>query len=292
MPNTNVDIALQIYSDKFIEGLTPALAPLRQFSLDLSEEAKEEGDTIRVPLVTANAAEPWDIDSNNYSVDAGSVQDKNVVLDKRPKASFAITQDQLHKFRPSWWEGKAALNARSVAAAVLDGVWGIVTPENYGDTEAKKLKVALSSFSRKAVAELRAKIVRGGLLPARSALVLNPDFFAALLGDLDSLIYGGREAIVGGVIPGLLGFASVMEAATLNVPGFVCHPDAIAIGSRVVKIADDTPYRTFGSITEPETGLTLNRVVYTDGAKGKTTFSVECLHGVDVGNADALIRLT
>ncbi len=291
MPNTNTDTALEVYSNKFIEGLTNALPALRAFSLDLSDEMLEPGETVRVPLVTADAAAAWDDTTNNYGRTSSSLTDKKVEVTSRIIAGFGITQAQLANFRPAWWEQKGALNARSVADAVLDEVFGVVTAANFGDTAAKKLQVALAAFGRKAIAELRPKVVKGKLQPAKSVLVLNPDFFAALLADLDAQVYGGREAITGGVIPGLLGFRAIIEAPQITEPGFVCHPDAIAVGSRRVQVADTTPYKEFGPVTEPDTGLTLNRVIYTDGTIGKTSFSVECLFGVDAGNPDALIRL-
>lgn len=291
MPNTNTDTALEVYSNKFIEGLTNALPALRAFSLDLSDEMLEPGETVRVPLVTADAAAAWDDTTNNYGRTSASLADKKVEVTSRIIAGFGITQAQLANFRPAWWEQKGALNARSVADAVLDEVFGVVTAANFGDTAAKKLQVALAAFGRKAIAELRPKVVKGKLQPAKSVLVLNPDFYAALLADLDASVYGGREAITGGVIPGLLGFRAIIEAPQITEPGFVCHPDAIAVGSRRVQVADTTPYKEFGPVTEPDTGLTLNRVIYTDGTIGKTSFSVECLFGVDAGNPDALIRL-
>lgn len=292
MPNTNIDTALEIYSHKLIEGLTNMLPALRSFSLDLSDDMTEPGETVRVPLVSADAAAPWSDSENNYGRTVASLADKKVVVDQRIIAGFAIGQAQLANFRPSWWEGKGALNARSIADAVLNSVFGIVTAGNYGDTAAKKLQVALGTFGRKAIAELRPKVVKGKLQPAKSVLVLNPDFFAALLSDLDAQVYGGREAITGGTIPGLLGFRAIIEAPQLNEPGFVCHPDAIAIGSRRVQVADTTPYKEFGPVVEPDTGLTLNRVIYTQGDIGKTSMSIECLFGRDVGNANSLLRLT
>jgi hypothetical protein len=292
MPNTNTDTALEVYSNKLIEGLTNALPALRAFSLDLSDELSEPGETVRVPLVSADAAAAWNDTTNNYGRTTASLKDKKVVCNQRIIAGFAITQTQLANFRPAWWEGKAALNARTIADAVLDEVFGVVTAANFGDTAAKKLAVALGAFGRKSIAELRPKVVKGKLQPAKSVLVLNPDFFAALLSDLDAQVYGGREAITGGTIPGLLGFRAIVEAPQLDEPGFVCHPDAIAVGSRRVQVADTTPYKEFGPVTEPDTGLTLNRVIYTDGTIGKTSFSIECLFGADAGNPDSLIRLT
>lgn len=292
MPNTNTDTALEVYTNKFIEGLTDALPALRAFSLDLSDDIVDQpGETVRVPLVTADAAAAWNDTTNNYGRTSASLYDKKVSLDQRPIAGFGITAAQMTNFRPQWWEAKGALNARSVADAVLDTVFGVVTAANFGDTAAKKLNVVLAEFGRKAIASLRPKVVKGKLQPAKSVLVLNPDFFAALLADLDATVYGGREAIQGGVIPGLLGFRAIIEAPQYEGPGFVCHPDAIVVASRRIQVADTTPYKEFGPVTEPDTGLTLNRVIYTAGATGQTNFSVECLFGVDAGNPDALIRL-
>ena len=144
-----------------------------------------------------------------------------------------------------------------MADAVLGSVTDLVTGANYGDTDSDKLTVALATFGRKAIASLRGKIVAAELIPAKCVLALNPDFFSALLADLDSQVYGGRDAIVGGVIPGLLGFRSIIEVPQFSAPGFVCHPDAIAVASRKIVPADTTPYKEFGSMIEPETGMRL-----------------------------------
>jgi hypothetical protein len=291
MPTTNIDTAVELYSNKFIAGLTRALAPLRAFSLDLSDELKEPGEVVNVPLIGADTVADWNDTTNNYGTNSGSVATRPVTINKRKKCGFAVTPTMMANFRPNSWEGKGVLNQKEMADAVLADVVALVTPANYGDTAAKKLAVALASFKRLAVAELRAKIVKAKLTPAKCVLALNPDFFSALLADLDSQVYGGREAIVGGAIPGLLGFRAIIEVPQYAEPGFVCHPDAIAVGSRRVAVADTTPYKEFGSMVEPETGLAMNRVVFTDGNTGKTNFSTECWYGANVGNADALCRL-
>ncbi len=288
---TNIDTAVEIYSNKFISGLTRALAPLRAFSLDLSDDIVQEGGSVNVPLVTADAVADWNDTDNNYSRTAASVKAQSVAINKRKICGFPVSQTQMANFRPNYWEGKAELNQKEMADAVLTDVTGLVTAANFGDTAAKKINVVLAEFKRAAIATLRGQIVKAKLVPAKCVLALNPDFFSALLGDLDAQVYGGREAMLNGAIPGLLGFRSVIELPQYAAPGFVCHPDAIAVGSRKVPVADTTPYKEFGSMVEPETGLTMNRVVYTEGATGKTNFSTECWYGFDVGNADALIRL-
>jgi len=288
---TNIDTAVEIYSNKFILGLTRALAPLRAFSLDLSDDIIQEGESVNVPLVTADTVGDWDEVNNNYGRTAASSKGKSVKIDKRKICGFAVTQSMMANFRPNQWEGKAELNQKEMADTVLADVTSLVTPANYGDAANKKVAVVLAEFKRYAVANLRAQIVKAKLTPAKCVLALNPDFFSALLGDLDANVYGGTEAVRSGAIPGLLGFRSIIEVPQYNGPGFCCHPDAIAVGSRKVPVADTTPYKEFGSMVEPETGLTMNRVVFTAGVIGKTSFSTECWYGYDVGNGDALIRL-
>lgn len=291
MPTTNIDTAVELYSNKFIAGLTRALAPLRAFSLDLSDELKEPGGVVNVPLIGADAVTDWNDTTNNYGTNSGSVNTRPVAISKRKKCGFPVTQTMMANFKPNTWEGKGELNQKEMADAVLADVVALVTPANYGDTAAKKINVVLAEFKRLSIATLRAQIVKAKLIPAKCVLALNPDFFSALLADLDSQVYGGREAIVGGAIPGLLGFRAIIEVPQYAAPGFVCHPDAIAVGSRKVTVADTTPYKEFGSMVEPETGLTMNRVVFTDGNTGKTNFNTECWYGCEVGSADSLVRL-
>ncbi len=291
MPTTNIDTAVELYSNKFIAGLTRALAPLRAFSLDLSDELTEQGGVVNVPLISADTVADWNDTTNNYGTNSGSTATRPVTIATRKKCGFAVTPTMMANFRPNSWEGKAELNQKEMADAVLASVVGLVTAANYGDTAAKKINVVLAEFKRAAIATLRAQIVKAKLIPAKCVLALNPDFFSALLADLDSQVYGGREAVVGGSIPGLLGFRAIIEVPQYAQAGFVCHPDAIAVGSRKVVVADTTPYKEFGSMVEPETGLTMNRVIFTDGNTGKTNFSTECWYGFDVGNADSLVRL-
>jgi hypothetical protein len=113
----------------------------------------------------------------------------------------------------------------------------------------------------------------------------------ALLGDLDANVYGGAEAIKGGAIPGLLGFAQVAEFPQLDIPGFVAQIDSIAIASRVFKPATTAPYEAVREIVEPETGFTCTYVELGDGPSGNLSVSVTGLVKSAVGNANGLLRL-
>jgi hypothetical protein len=288
---TSLATAHEIYSKRFLKGLMRAIAALKAFSTSFSDEAKEIGETIKVPLVSPDAVAAWNATSNNFVRTTAAPQEAKLELTTRLIAGFGITPEQMATFRPNWWEGKAESNVEEVVDTILSAVAALVTGANYGDAAADKIAVALASFDSKAVAAVRAAAVKRKMKPARSALCLNPDFFSALLGTLDSNTYGGREAIMGGAIPGILGFRVVVEIPQLSIPGFLCHPDAIAVATRRVAVADEGPYKLVRDITEPESGLTMTNVVYAHGPDGSLNDSINATYGAGVGNDKALMRL-
>ena len=291
MTPTNIDTAAKVYAKKFIAGLTRQLAALRAFSIDFSEEAKQFGEAVLVALISADAAADWNDTSNNFNQTAATLGDRNVPLNKRKIAGFAITPAQMANFNPAWWEGKAELNAASVADAVLSDVCALVTPANYGDAAANKLQISLDGFGPKAVATIRAKAIAKNLRINRSVLCLAPAYFSQLLGSLDANVYGGREAIEKGVIPGLLGFNAIAEIPQLEIPGFVSHPGAIAVAGRAIPFFGTKQYEKVQTFVEPETGMPMTNVVYVDGPTGKGSTTVNAMYGCAKGADDQLLRL-
>lgn len=291
MSNAVTTTGMELYSAKVIKGMTRALAPLRYFSLDFTDELKAPGSSLDVALVSADAAADFDRTTNNFGRDA--ITAKKVTLTKAAPiiAGFAVTAEQYSKLRPAFWEGKANLNVEAVGDAICGKVAALITAENYGDEAADKLALTLASWGRKAASKVRAAAIAKQLRINRSVLALNPEFFSALLGDLSAAEYGGAEAIRSGMIPGLLGFSAVVEIPNLDIPGFVCHADAIAIGSAVFTPVSDKPYDSVRQIVEPTTGLTMTIVEFPDGATGDLSETVNCLVACGVGNENALMRL-
>ena len=54
---TNLTVAMEVYSKRYLAGLTPQIAFLSAFSTDFSDELVEEGAKIRGPIVTPAAAD-------------------------------------------------------------------------------------------------------------------------------------------------------------------------------------------------------------------------------------------
>ena len=282
----------EIYAARTIKGLTRQLAPLKAFSTNFDAEAKEKGETIKVSLVTPDTVAAWNAANNNFKRTVNDKAQTSITFGEPIITGFAVTAANIRNFRKEFWEGKADLNTLEICDSVLATIAALITGANYGDTAKDKQTVSLAGFNTSVIAAIRAKAIADKKLRIPlSVLALNPVYFSELLGKLDANVYGGRDAIVGGIIPGLLGFRAVVEIPQLAIPGFVCHPDAIAVAARAHMPVSSKPYEAVNQITEPETGLTLTHVEYCSGDDGSLSDSVSALVASGVGNSKSLLRL-
>lgn len=289
---TSTDVAAKIYSKQLIVESQQQLARIKEFSLDFSEEAKQPGESVMVQLSTANSAGDWNDTTNNFARAAMSVKERSVTLNKRKIAGGKVTPAQMANFHPYWWKNQGAMDARAIGLSFLSEAAALITAANFGDTKADKLNVSLDGFGHKSIAAIRGKAIDDKKLsPENCVLVLNPSFFSQLLGSMDANVYGGREAILKGAIPGLLGFVSVVEWPGLAIPGFVASRAALAFAGRKIAFLGTKNYELVQDNLDPELGLVTTTVLYVDGATGHGSLSNNALFGVGVGADDQLIRL-
>lgn len=281
----------EFYSRKVLKVLPQQLNFLGAFSTDVSGELLGPSKSVEVPLVEMDEAGTFNRTSNNFARPAGTPKTATVTFGEPIITGFAVTADQASKIEKRWWEGKAELNATAVAASASTAVTNLITDSNF-----EKVVTgigAAAAFAKSGVAKIAAAVESSTnkLRVKFSTLALSGEYFYALLAGLDASVYGGTEAIRGGVIPGLFGFGKVMLMHGLEIPGFVCEPSAIAFASRGFRPADDKPYRAIREIKDPESGLTLTLVEYGDGPSGDLSESVTTRIGAAVGDAGALVRL-
>ena len=281
----------EFYSRKLLKVLPAQLNFLGAFSTDISDEVKDAGEKIKIPLVEMDDAGTFDRANNNFARPAGTPKAATVTFGDPIITGFAVTAAQARNIQKRWWEGKAELNATSVASSASTAVTNLVTKANFA--KAVLNVGASSSFAKAGVAKIAAAVENSTnkLRVKFSTLALSGEYFYALLAGLDANVYGGTEAIRNGVIPGLFGFGRVMLMHGLDIPGFVCEPSCIAFGARAFRPVDDRPYNAVREIKDPESGLTLTLVEYPDGPSGDLSESITCQIGASVGDGGSLVRL-
>jgi len=291
MAETNVATAAEIYSAKAIVAMKVALARLTSFSTDFTDEFKRTGESINIPLITPDAITEWNATNNNFHRLTADLSEVSLKLGVKLIGGFGITPQQMKRFRPNWWQGKAELNVNGMANVFLGKVAALITAANYGSAKGDSMSVPLAGFGLATVGDIRAAAIERGMFVNESTLGLNPLYFSALLASCGYDKTGDPAIIASGHIPGLLGFKEIIEIRQLTKPGFVCHQDAICVGSAIEDIASTKVFDEVQVITDPETGFSMQQVIVTNSGTGEMSSSVNAIPAVGVGNSKALMRL-
>ena len=90
MGTTNTATAQEIYSKRFLAALQRALAALQAFSTSFSDEARETGESVKVPLISPDTVAAWNATSNNFVRTSATLKEIAVELTERIIAGFAV----------------------------------------------------------------------------------------------------------------------------------------------------------------------------------------------------------
>ena len=195
-------------ANQVLVDLAPELNLIKLFSYDCSDAVAEAGAKIRVSLATGGTAETYNASTANYEHETGSLDDVFVTLSNQPKSTIGLTSmDALELAESPYWNKFSEATANSVSASISATIGGLFTTSNCTGG-----KIVMASVTKAAIAGLRADCV--GRV-SNTVLLLNPTYYADLLGLLDSGVFGGTDPIQSGYVSKLYGFRAVAQANDL-----------------------------------------------------------------------------
>ena len=262
-------------ANQVLVDLAPELNLIKLFSYDCSDAVAEAGAKIRVSLATGGTAETYNASTANYEHETGSLDDVFVTLSNQPKSTIGLTSmDALELAESPYWNKFSEATANSVSASISATIGGLFTTSNCTGG-----KIVMASVTKAAIAGLRADCV--GRV-SNTVLLLNPTYYADLLGLLDSGVFGGTDPIQSGYVSKLYGFRAVAQANDLpsGVLGVLLPSNSIAIASRTVAIPDPSCYSEYGTVTD-ENGFALTVLRHGSAATGKAFLNTTCLFGAN-----------
>ena len=281
----------EIYSNQLFKSLTPQLAPLKAFSTDFSQEAKQPGEGVSVQLVTADTVATFNASNNNFARGASDNKAVTVKFGEAKIVGFNVTPYQLSNFNPGWWKDKALVNADTMADSVLTEVCAKITAENFaqGTTIASAETVTLAEL-----AKIKAFAAKKKINVRRAALGLSLELMAAVESLYNQAKSGLTHAQAMAELAAAVGVKQVFGVPQLpeGLLGFICEPSALAVASRAFRPASEKPYESIKEITDPESGIGLTMVEFCEGSTGNLHESVTGLVASEVGVAEALVRIT
>lgn len=267
----------------------PEVAAVKQFAYDCSDAVEDYGQKVRVAMVTGGTSENFS-QSANYEHETGSLSDVFVTLDKQPKSTIALTgKDVLELANAPFWNKVAEAGRNAIANAVEKSIGDAITTAIESIT---KEATALGTLTLAKLAGLRGKC-KGKI--GDTVLVLSPEKFDEALGLFDSSVYGGTEAVRGGVIPNLYGFKSVVRmelpkydgASTASTAALI-PSNAIAVATRAVAVGDESCYSEIGTQAD-ENGFAITVMRHGSAATGKGFLNVTALVGATVVDAANIV---
>lgn len=183
---------------------SPDLNIARLFAYDMSNEFADYGFTVKVPIVNAGEISAFDMSTNDYENQDGTVTYATVELTHQPKSTFEFKgMDLLEAPNAPYWN--------KVATAAAEGIKGSISKELGGlflSSDCTGGKVVLSGELTKAkLAKLRKECLGR---TAETILALSPDLYAEALALFDSNVIGDSNAIRNGVVGNLYGFKAVI----------------------------------------------------------------------------------
>jgi len=285
-----------------ISTVEKKLVPMAGFSMNLSADVAEQGTVVKtriVPAATA-ATDLVDDESGSYAavVDDQTTSSVSVTLDPHPVTGFALTDSEAQEIGAGVWADTqrrlVQTHARAIADEILDSLFALVTNANYG---AAALTTTAANFDSDDVADLRTTCINAGLDPNEMVLVLNADYYGALIKDnaIADFSASQADALRSGKLPTLSGF-TVIEAPTLpgnseNLTGFAAQSDAMAIAMRGVDTQDRSQFAYYEILQDATVGASMTYSVLWTPTYRRTEHVFEALYGVKKAQGASLKRI-
>ena len=114
-------------SDKLILAARPALEVIKDFTLDLSDDAVKPGTGVVVDVATSTA-EDFVKSTNNYKHATGTVKPVTVPVNIRKKSTFSLDDvDAIDDETSHLWDKFGPAAGRAVGSALIQAVTGLLT---------------------------------------------------------------------------------------------------------------------------------------------------------------------
>lgn len=279
------DLALKAASESAVMAAHKNLAKLNLFAKNFSELQGVPGKSIAVPVYNLSAAAAWNDSTNNYATGSNEIGGELITLDQHLVKSVSITDVEEAETGIRWAADSAYALADMLTRGVNDYVFGLFNATN--------VTLSASTPSTKAqVAGLYAITEDNDIPVDRCIVALKPTTFATVLGQLDSNIYGGSEAIRLGVIDGLYGFKAFVCAPNLpeGVDGVIICDTAVGVASRYLFPGTEGAYPQAWAATD-DNGFTIGYRRFMDLATGSNKFAADVLFGAKILQPSKIVRL-
>jgi hypothetical protein len=286
-----------IFAQEALRAFTAKLAPLRAFSRSLDNSAKNVGDAIVVPFISAATATTFNSSSANYQTGGGAVTHNTVSLNQHKIVTFDITDLQAANSSGARFDELAWQAGRALGDLVLQNIWKLITTTNFG---AATITTSESLHTLSTLIDMRAVLAGRNVDtdPGVCSFIHNTVVGAALLKTanvLNAYQIGDNQAARQGTLGRLVGFdtyeTNILPTAATSLVAFVTHPDAINVAMRYLEPLAASEYLAVERVADAS-GIVMGYRRSFDQATGVMYGAFECLFGTATGLTLGLVHAT
>ncbi len=293
MPNTLTNLTNTIISRTALEAFVAALTPVRAFCTNISADAAERGDKIKVMNTAAAAAAA--AFAGTYAMQDSTAEGLDVALDQHYYVAWYLTDKQIAEQPQLRIEQFGRQKGFQLAKKVLQDVLSLVTLANYG---AAAFTGDAAGFDADDVADLETTCDEADWPESGRSLILKPTYHGAVVKDnavQGTLGVDQSPVLSDSRVRRLHNFdlykSSLIPANGENLVGLAVHPDAVLFASRYLAPQEGADYADARALTDPETGITIGFRKWYDKDSGQMRNVLEALWGKLKGNGSACKRL-
>ena len=275
-----------IFAQEALNAFNAALSPISAFSRNISSEARNKGDAIVVPFISALTATTFNATTANYQSGGGAVTSNTVNLNQHNIVTMDLTDIQVANSSGARFDAIAAQAGRALAAKVLENIWKVITTSNFG---AATVTTSEASYTLAQIIAFRKQLSLNNVPLDMVSCFFNPVVGAALLGSsnvLQAYALGDNSAVRTGSLGKLVGFdtyeTNILPTASTSLVSFAAHPDSINLAMRYLAPQDTSMYLAAEQVSAPN-GITMGYRRSFDPAKGIHYGAFECFYGVATG---------
>lgn len=295
MATTLTTLAARVAADSAIMAAVSGIAAIRHFSTSFKELETRKGASIRVPVwASTGGATVFDKVNNNFAQSAKEVSGQDVVVDRLIIKGVSYEESDLLECDVQFWTGAGKIIGDELARGIASYVLSFINKTEIPKSAANELVFTATKAN---FAMLRAQCAKAGIKPEDTTVLLDPTYFATMLAALDTSLYGGTEAIRGGYIPSLFGFAAVTECGQLSqdpdekLVGALVVRDSIAVANRYLEPGTKSCYDEVGKVSDEKSGFTLGMRRFGDPRTGESFMTGTALFGAKLLQPTKIVRL-
>lgn len=283
----------KIIAQRALEGFTEYLHPMNLFSTSFSDETKQKGDTIIVPLVGTLTATTFNQD---YQVGGGTLTAVTISLNVHKIVPLSLTDVQFANSSVAQLEKWGFQAGEALASAITSHVFSYVTSGS-PSFFATAYTFPVASWNVSRILTVRQAMTTAKVPLNNRAMFLDPTSYAQTIGDtnLSYANYAGSvDAIREARVPRVYGFdvrESNLIPTTDTMYGFACHPSALALAIRGLQPQAASAYESAGLVTNPSTGATLGMRRHYQPSNGTHYLNFEAIFGATYGITAGLQRI-